>query len=119
MVSSIKASPCFTNASVRTVAVVVPSPAEVAVLSAACFIIRTARFSTGSNKSTAFATVTPSLVTVNPPVTYCDSIRTVFPLGPNVLLTAFAICVIPEISFPLPFSPKDNSLGLKPDGILI
>ena len=58
--------PASIKASVSTIAVVVPSPALVAVRSAASFMILTARFSTGSNKSTALATVTPSLVTVMP-----------------------------------------------------
>ena len=58
--------PCSTKASVNTMAVVVPSPASEAVRSEASFIMRTAKFSTGSTKSTALATVTPSLVTVIP-----------------------------------------------------
>ena len=58
--------PAFTKASVNTIAVVVPSPARVAVRSAASRIIRTARFSTGSIRAIDLATVTPSLVTVMP-----------------------------------------------------
>ena len=66
MSSLMCSNPPNTNPSVNTMAVVVPSPAEVAVLSAASFIILTARFSTGSIKSTDLATVTPSFVTVIP-----------------------------------------------------
>ena len=108
----------FTNASVNTMAVVVPSPARVAVLSAACFIILTARFSTGSRSSMDLATVTPSLVTVILAVCWGDSIRTVFPLGPRVLFTAFAIFVIPLINFSRPSFPKSSSLGMYPDSFI-
>ena len=58
--------PLVTIASVRTIAVVVPSPALAAVLEAASRSICTARFSTGSNSCMDLATVTPSLVTVIP-----------------------------------------------------
>ena len=64
--SVINSNPLNTKDSVKTIAVVVPSPALVAVWSAASFIILTARFSTGSNNSIDRATVTPSLVTVIP-----------------------------------------------------
>ena len=64
--SEIMSTPLFTMASVSTVAVVVPSPELVAVLSAASLTIFTARFSTGSNNEIDFATVTPSFVTVIP-----------------------------------------------------
>ena len=107
-------SPAFTNASVRTMAVVVPSPALVAVLSAASRIILTARFSTGSIRSIAFATVTPSFVTVIPCVWCGDSITTVLPPGPKVLLTAEAILLMPLISFWRPAWSKCKSFGLYP-----
>ena len=55
------------NSCAITMDVVVPSPAVEAVLSAACLIIDTARFSVGSISVILFATVTPSFVTVNPP----------------------------------------------------
>ena len=58
--------PFFTSASVRTIAVVVPSPALAAVRDAASLSICTARFSTGSKSCMDLATVTPSLVTVIP-----------------------------------------------------
>ena len=114
MSSLMCSSPPNTNASVNTMAVVVPSPAAVAVLSAASFIIRTARFSLGSIRSIDFATVTPSFVTVMPCVWCGDSISTVLPPGPSVLLTAFDILTTPLISFFLPSLPNCNSLGEYP-----
>ena len=114
-ISSLMCSrPPNTNASVKTIAVVVPSPAAVAVLSAASFIIRTARFSDGSIRSIAFATVTPSLVTVIPCVWCGDSMSTVLPPGPSVLLTALDILTTPLISLVLPADPNCKSLGEYP-----
>ena len=89
---------CETKDSVNTIDDVVPSPATVAVRSAASFIILTARFSTGSIRSTDFATVTPSFVTVIPRVCSGDSISTVLPLGPMVDFTALLIFSIPALS---------------------
>ena len=103
--------PCNTIASVNTTLVVVPSPALVAVLSAASFIILTARFSTGSSRKIDFATVTPSLVTVIPCVWFGLSISTVLPRGPSVLFTALEIVVIPFINLSLPSLSKTKSFG--------
>ena len=111
--------PALTKASVRTMAVVVPSPAEVAVLSAASFIIRTARFSVGSNRSTAFATVTPSLVTVIPWVWFGDSISTVCPEGPSVDFTAADIVLIPLINLSRPSWSNFKFFGLYPISFII
>ena len=101
--------PLSTIASVSTIAVVVPSPAEVAVLSAASFTIVTAKFSTGSCRLIDLATVTPSLVTVIPRVWVWDSSTTVFPIGPSVLFTALDIFSIPLISLSRPSWPKCKS----------
>ena len=106
--------PASTNALVNTIDVVVPSPAVVAVLSAASRIIRTARFSVGSTSPIDFATVTPSLVTVIPCVCSGDSINTVWPDGPNVLLTASAILFMPFTSFSLASSLNSNFFGVNP-----
>ena len=106
-----KLVPAFTRASVSTIAVVVPSPANEAVRSAASFIMRTARFSVGSIRLIDLATVTPSLVTVIPPTCSGDSISTVLPCGPKVLLTAFDSWDMPEINLSLPSLPNCNSLG--------
>ena len=99
-------------ASVSTMAVVVPSPALVAVLSAASFIIRTARFSTGSIRSMLLATVTPSLVTVIPWVWYWLSISTVLPRGPRVLFTALAM-----VAMPLPNLRRASSSNVRLFGV--
>ena len=106
--------PAFTNASANTIAVVVPSPAELAVRCAASFIICIARFSIGSSKKTDAATVTPSLVMVMPLRCSGDSTRTVLPLGPSVLFTAFEILEIPLISLSLPCLSKCRSFGMYP-----
>ena len=111
LLSLISCRPPSTSASVSTIAVVVPSPAVVAVLSAASFIILTARFSDGSIRSIALATVTPSLVTVMPCVCCGDSISTVLPPGPKVLFTALDILITPLISFCLPSAPNCKSFG--------
>ena len=110
--------PLRIKASVRTMLVVVPSPASVAVRSEACLIIFTAKFSIGSIKSIDLATVTPSLVTVSPCVWFGDSISTVLPFGPSVLLTALESFLIPLISWALPCSSNDNSFGEYPGVIL-
>ena len=75
--SVIISSPLRTKALDNTIAVVVPSPADIAVFSAASFTILTAKFSTGSSKLIDLATVTPSLVTVIPDKCSSDSISTV------------------------------------------
>ena len=108
----INSCPAFTIASVKTIAVVVPSPAVLAVLSAASFIIWTARFSIGSSNIIARATVTPSFVIVIPDVWFEDSNNTVLPKGPNVLLTVLDIEVIPDINLDLPSSSKLNDFAV-------
>ena len=57
----------FNNASANTVAVVVPSPASLTVLLAASFNSVAPMFSTGCNKTTLSATVTPSFVITGRP----------------------------------------------------
>ena len=109
---SINSVPLFIKHSVKTIAVVVPSPAVFAVLLAASFIICIERFSIGLSKNTLLATVTPSFVIVIPPTCSGDSIKTVLPRGPNVLLTAFEIFVIPEISLFRASESNDKSLGM-------
>ena len=104
--------PAFTIASVNTIAVVVPSPAVLAVLRAASFIIWADKFSTASSRKKSFATVTPSLVIINPPRWLVDSINTVLPRGPKVLFTAWEIFVIPWFNFLRPSSPKSRFLGM-------
>ena len=71
-----------------TVAVVVPSPAMSDVLVATSFTICAPMFSSGSESSISFATVTPSLVTVGAPNFL--SMTTFRPLGPRVTFTASA-----------------------------
>ena len=71
----------------RTVDVVVPSPASFTVLLAASLIKVAPIFSTGCNKTTLSATVTPSFVITGFP--RASSYITHFPDAPNVLFTAF------------------------------
>ena len=71
-----------------TVAVVVPSPASVEVLSATSCTSFAPMFSNGSSSSISLLTVTPSLVTVGPPNFL--SRMTLRPFGPRVTLTASA-----------------------------
>ena len=52
----------FNKECAKTVDVVVPSPASLTVFLAACFISVAPMFSTGCNKTTLSATVTPSFV---------------------------------------------------------
>ena len=73
-------------ASVRTVAVVVPSPATLEDLSATSLTIAAPICSNGSLSSTSLATVTPSLVTFGAPNDF--SMTTTLPVGPMVTLTA-------------------------------
>jgi hypothetical protein len=79
-----------------TVAVVVPSPARSLVLVATSFTIWAPMFSIGSESSTSFATVTPSLVMVGEPNFL--SMTTFRPLGPRVILTASASASTPFLS---------------------
>ena len=92
-------SPClstsFINASARTVAVVVPSPASLTVFLAASFIKVAPMFSTGSNKTTDSATVTPSFVITGLP--RASSYITHFPDAPKVYFTAFVSLSTPFI----------------------
>ncbi len=76
-----------------TVAVVVPSPATSDVLLATSRTTCAPMFSLGSDSSTSFATVTPSLVLTGEPNFF--SIRTLRPLGPSVTLTASASLLTP------------------------
>ena len=71
-----------------TVAVVVPSPALSEVFVATSFTIWAPMFSSASESSISFATVTPSLVTVGAPNFL--SMTTFRPLGPRVTFTASA-----------------------------
>lgn len=87
--------PSLNIALVKTVAVVVPSPACWLVFSATCFINEAPRFSNLSLNSMAQATVTPSLVIFGAP-NDC-SMTTFHPFGPRVTSTASA-------SFSHPFS---------------
>ena len=107
-------SPALTIASVKTIAVVVPSPADCAVLRAASFIICIAKFSIGLLRDIELATVTPSFVIVIPDKCSADSIKTVRPLGPRVLLTALEILEIPSISFKRPSLSNAKSFGMYP-----
>ena len=75
-------------ASVRTVAVVVPSPAILEVLLAASRTSFAPMFSALSTRSISSATVTPSFVTVGPPQPL--SMMAFRPLGPSVDFTAAA-----------------------------
>ena len=99
---------CLNIASVRTVAVVVPSPATFDVSLAASLTNVAPRFSFLSSRSISFATVTPSLVTVGPPQLL--SIRAFRPLGPRVDLTAFASFSTPASSPALASDSNANSL---------
>ena len=97
---------------VSTIDVVVPSPAAVAVFSDASFTICTARFCVGSSKTIDLATDTPSFVMWIPCVYWSDSIRTVCPRAPRVLLTAFAIMSIPDTSFSRASAPNSTCLTI-------
>src|SRR3954467_3338594 len=78
-----------------TVAVVVPSPALSDVLVATSFTICAPMFSSGSDSSISFATVTPSLVTVGAPNFL--SMTTLRPRGPRVTFTASANWSTPRL----------------------
>ena len=79
-----------------TVAVVVPSPARSLVFEATSRTIWAPMFSSGSESSISFATVTPSLVTVGAPNFL--SMTTLRPLGPSVTFTALARASTPRSS---------------------
>ena len=81
----------FTNAVANTVAVVVPSPASLTVCSAACLISCAPIFLYGFLNLIAFATETPSLVTIYLPCSLSLGIITVEPFGP-VYLCYFSWC---------------------------
>ena len=98
----------FSNASARTVAVVVPSPASCTVFLAASLTSVAPMFSTGSNKTTDSATVTPSFVMTGLPL--ASSYITHFPDAPRVDLTAFDSFSTPIITLFLASSPKFKSL---------
>jgi hypothetical protein len=92
-----------------TVAVVVPSPARSLVLVATSFTICAPMFSIGSESSTSFATVTPSLVTVGEPNFL--SITTFRPFGPRVTFTASANWSTPRLSFARASVSKSSSFA--------
>ena len=77
----------------KIVAVVVPSPASFTVFLAASFKSVAPMFSTGSNKTIEFATVTPSFVITGLP--WSSSSNTHLPLAPRVELTACVSLSIP------------------------
>ena len=85
----------FSIACAKTVAVVVPSPASFTVFCAASLIKVAPMFSTGSNKTTLCATVTPSFVMTGLPRP--SSYITHFPDAPNVDFTASASLSTPAI----------------------
>ena len=90
--------PSLRIARAKTVAVVVPSPARVEVLSATSCTSLAPMFSNGSSSSTSLLTVTPSLVTVGPPNDLL--IMTLRPVGPIVTATASANLSTPLSSLP-------------------
>src|SRR5438132_7962273 len=88
--------PSVTIACAMTTEVVVPSPAMSFVLVAASLRSCAPMFSNGFSSSISRATVTPSWVTVGAPNFL--STATLRPLGPRVVLTAFAILSTPAFS---------------------
>ena len=96
--------PSCTIAWASTVAVVVPSPATSLVLLAASLSIWAPMFWKGSFSSISLATVTPSWVTVGAP--NLRSRATLRPLGPRVVLTAFATASTPAL-----IEPRAESLN--------
>ena len=102
------------NECAKTVAVVVPSPASFTVFFAASLIKVAPIFSTGCNKTTLSATVTPSFVITGLP--RASSYITHFPDAPSVLFTALANLSTPWIISFLASSPNVSvftiSLGL-------
>ena len=93
-----------------TVAVVVPSPASFTVFFAASLIKVAPMFSTGSNKTTLSATVTPSFVITGLPI--ASSYITHFPEAPRVDLTALASLSTPCIILFLASFPKERSFTI-------
>src|SRR6516164_4953799 len=100
--------PALKIACASTVAVVVPSPATSEVFEATSFTICAPRFWNLSSSSTAFATVTPSLVEVGAPQLF--SISTLRPRGPMVTFTASASTSTPRCSARRAASSKRSSL---------
>ena len=101
--------PSRTIAWVKTVAVVVPSPALSLVREATSFTICAPMFMSLSLSSISLATETPSLVTVGAPNE--RSKTTLRPFGPKVTLTAFAKILTPSTIFARAASPKITSLA--------
>ena len=97
--------PSLKMARVRTVAVVVPSPATSLVAEATCFTRLAPRFMNLSENSMFLATVTPSLVILGAPK-FC-SMTTLRPLGPMVTCTASA-----SLSQPWSMSARDSTPNL-------
>src|SRR5712691_1723213 len=123
--------PSCTIACARTTDVVVPSPAMSLVLVAASLRSCAPMFSNGSSSSTSRATVTPSWVTVGEP-NFLSS-ATLRPLGPSVVLTAFAMMSTPPLRrlrassvktscfamFPLLFGDRGEDVLLREDQELL
>ena len=102
--------PACAIACANTVAVVVPSPAESAVLCDTSFTNCAPIFSKVSSKWISFATDTPSLVICGIPFPFCNS--TFLPLGPNVTLTAFAKISNPLFKDSLASTSNFNSFAI-------
>ena len=95
--------PSWTIACVKTVAVVVPSPATSLVLVATSFTSCAPMFSNASSSSTSFAIVTPSFVISGAPKDLSST--TLRPFGPNVTRTVFANLSTPAPSAALASEP--------------
>ena len=107
-------APSLRMARARTVAVVVPSPANLDVLSATSWTSFAPMFSKGSSSSTSLETVTPSLVTVGPPNDLL--MMTLRPVGPIVTATASASLSTPAITFAR--AASSNMSCLATEGLL-
>ena len=90
---AVRLKPSLMMALVRTIAVVVPSPALSFVLFATSLMISAPMFSNLSASEISFAIETPSLVIVGPP--YPRSSATFRPRGPRVTRTASATVSAP------------------------
>src|SRR5262245_20953680 len=102
-------APSMKIARVRTVAVVVPSPATSEVFEATSFTIWAPMFSNLSASSISLATVTPSLVTVGAPHDFSST--TFRPRGPRVTVTASASTLMPFITLARASSLNFTSLA--------
>src|SRR2546426_1064459 len=109
--------PSWTIAWASTTEVVVPSPAMSLVLVAASLRSWAPMFSNGSSSSTSRATVTPSWVTVGEPNFL--STATLRPFGPRVVLTAFAIVSMPDLSFLRASSVKTSCFAIRTSPLVL